>query len=236
MKDVIDAHTHTIVSGHAYNTLKEMAQAAAAKGLELLGVTEHAPSMPGTCHEIYFHNVGVIDRGAYGVELLLGAELNIINAQGAIDLPEKALRRLDYTIASLHDLCIDPGSIEENTAAVIGAMRNPYVSIIGHPDEGLYPLDYPEVVKAAKEYRVLLELNNSSLRPGGHRLNARENDRVVLSLCKEYGAHIIVNSDAHTDTDVGNHRYAHALLAEMQFPEELVVNTAADKFKRFLKK
>ena len=48
---VLDLHTHTIVSGHAYCTLREMAKAASEKGLELLGITEHAPKMPGTCHK-----------------------------------------------------------------------------------------------------------------------------------------------------------------------------------------
>ena len=42
MKDILDLHTHTIASGHAYNTLYEMAQAAADNGLALYGCTEHA--------------------------------------------------------------------------------------------------------------------------------------------------------------------------------------------------
>lgn len=54
---VLDLHTHTIVSGHAYCTLREMAKAASEKGLELLGITEHAPKMPGTCHKFYFENL-----------------------------------------------------------------------------------------------------------------------------------------------------------------------------------
>ena len=44
---VLDLHTHTLVSGHAYCSLREMAKAAADKGLEVLGITEHAPAMPG---------------------------------------------------------------------------------------------------------------------------------------------------------------------------------------------
>lgn len=236
MKDVVDAHSHTIVSGHAYNTLKEMTLAAAEKGLELFGVTEHAPNMPGTCHEMYFHNVGVIDRHARGVELLLGAELNIVDLQGAVDLSEKALQRLDYAIASLHDQCLAPGSVEQNTAAVVAAIKNPYVTIVGHPDDGYFPLDYRAIVEAAKRHGTLIELNNSSLRPGGHRLNARANDVEILTHCARVGAFIIVNSDAHTETDVGNHVYAHELLRELNFPEELVVNTSAEKFRRYLKK
>ena len=50
---VLDLHTHTLVSGHAYCSLREMAKAAADKGLEVLGITEHAPAMPGTCHKYY---------------------------------------------------------------------------------------------------------------------------------------------------------------------------------------
>lgn len=54
---VLDLHTHTVASGHAYCTIHEMAAAAAGKGLEILGITEHAPAMPGTCHNFYFHNL-----------------------------------------------------------------------------------------------------------------------------------------------------------------------------------
>lgn len=236
MKDVLDAHSHTIVSGHAYNTMKEMSLAAAEKGLALLGITEHAPNMPGTCHEMYFLNFRVIDRHAYGLELLLGSELNIIDFSGTVDLSEKALSRLDYAIASLHDQCLAPGTIQENTAAVLGAIQNPYVNIIGHPDDGHFPLDYERIVSAAKDHHVLLELNNSSLHPNSHRFHARENLIVMLNLCKRYGAPIIVNSDAHAEFDVGNHRRAHALLEELSFPEALVVNTSVEKFKRYLKK
>lgn len=44
---VCDMHTHTIASGHAYNTINEMAQAASEKGIKFLGITEHAVTMPG---------------------------------------------------------------------------------------------------------------------------------------------------------------------------------------------
>ena len=83
---VMDLHTHTIASGHAYNTLREMAKAAADRGLEILGITEHAPMMPGTCYNYYFHNLKTVPRELYGIRLLLGAELNILNPQGEVDL------------------------------------------------------------------------------------------------------------------------------------------------------
>ena len=129
---VLDLHTHTIVSGHAYCTLREMAKAASEKGLELLGITEHAPKMLGTCHKFYFENL----------ELLLGSEVNILDAQGTVDLSQRTMEKLDIIIASLHTPCMTPGSRQENTDAYLNAMKNPCINIIGHPDDGRYEVDY----------------------------------------------------------------------------------------------
>ena len=60
MIDILDVHTHTLASGHAYNTMWEMAQEAAKKGLQLLGITDHAPQMPGSSHEYYFSNLRAV--------------------------------------------------------------------------------------------------------------------------------------------------------------------------------
>ena len=68
----LDMHTHTIASGHAYGTIREMAQGAAEKGLKLLGITEHSPSMPGTVEDIYYCNLHLVPKKLYGVELLFG--------------------------------------------------------------------------------------------------------------------------------------------------------------------
>ena len=56
MNFVLDVHTHTLASGHAYSTIREMAQTASEKGLKLLGITEHGPKMPGSCPRHYFQN------------------------------------------------------------------------------------------------------------------------------------------------------------------------------------
>ena len=93
MKTLLDVHTHTIASGHAFSTLQEMAAMAAEKGLQLLGITEHAPGIPGTCATIYFRNLHVVPRQMYGVELLLGAELNITDYKGSRARWRKTRRR-----------------------------------------------------------------------------------------------------------------------------------------------
>lgn len=51
---VMDLHTHTVASGHAYCSLREMAKVASEKGLEVLGVTEHAPGDAGDLSSVLF--------------------------------------------------------------------------------------------------------------------------------------------------------------------------------------
>lgn len=225
MKLSFDLHTHTLASGHAYSTVNEMAKAAAGKGLNLLGITEHAPDMPGTCGIFYFQNLKVIPRKKFGIDLMFGSELNIIDYKGNVDMDVQIMKNLDITVASLHRPCIAPGTMENNTLAVIGAIKNPYINIIGHPDDGNYPLDYEAVVQASKEYHTLLEVNNASLDPKGFRLNTRENDTMMLKLCKKYGVPIVVSSDSHIADDVGEFPYALEVLRDVEFPEELIVNT-----------
>ncbi len=235
MKDILDLHTHTIMSGHAYNTLYEMVRSASDKGVKLFGSTDHAPGIPGACHEYYFLNMRVIPRELYGVKLLMGCELNIIDFKGTIDLAERFLKKIDFAIASIHDPCYPKGgTAAQNTAAYLGAMKNPYVNIIGHPDDGRFPVDYETLVCAAKEHHVLLEVNSSSLHPKTSRAGARGNYIQMLEYCRRYQVPVIINSDAHCEVDVANHARAHALLEEIAFPEELVVNSSIEKAAEFI--
>ncbi len=75
----IDLHTHTIASGHAFNTIYEMAEAASKKGIKVLGITEHGPETLGSAKEVYFECLDRVPKKLYGVKLMFGAELNIID-------------------------------------------------------------------------------------------------------------------------------------------------------------
>ena len=230
-------HTHTIASGHAYNTITEMAKAASDIGLKLLGITEHAVSMPGTCHDFYFENLKMVKRELFDVELALGVELNIIDYEGNMDMRQELLKQMDVAIASIHSgIKYEPGTIVENTNAILGAMRNPYVNIIGHPDDSRIPMDYKELVLASKEYHTLLEINNNSLTPGGWRVKPYENDKCILELCAEHNVPVIIGSDAHSFDKVGCHDYAIKLVEEINFPKELIVNYNIELLKTYLNK
>lgn len=234
MKCLLDVHTHTVASGHAFSSLQEMVDAAAEKGLQILGITEHAPGIPGTCAPIYFRNLHVVPRHIKGVELLLGAELNIMDYKGTVDLDEAMLKMLDIRIAGLHSLCFTPGTVEENTDAVIGAIRNPYVNIISHPGDGTALLQFEPIVLAAKECGTLLEINNSSLNPVRHKVMARKNNLEILRLCKQYEVPVILGSDAHISYDIANYCWIYELLQLAEFPEKLILNDKPEQFKAFI--
>ena len=235
MNYVLDMHTHTIASGHAYSTILEMAAAAKEKGLKLLGITEHAPSMPGTCHEFYFQNLKCLDRNGYALPLLFGVELNILDTDGSVDMTQELLSTMDIAVASLHPPCIPFMDKADTTKTILNIMKNPHIHIIGHLDDERFPVDYEEIAKAAKETKTLLEVNNSSLAPGSFRANAKENYKVMLAACEKYQVPIILNSDAHVDTNVGNCCYSEPLILETGFPEELIVNSSVEKFRQALK-
>lgn len=235
MKYVLDTHTHTIASGHAYSTLLENVKEASENGIETLAATDHGPKMPGASHIFYLGNMKVLPRKIYGVTLLKGCEANIMDFQGSLDIPRRIEEKLDIIIASLHDVCIAPGSIEENTRALIGAMKNPYVDIIGHCGNPVFPIYEEEVVKAARENNVLIEINNSSLPENGSRAGSLDICTKVAKLCKEYGVKVTIGSDAHSCFQIGRFEHAHKLLVNVGMPQELIMNTESDKILRYLK-
>lgn len=235
MKFVIDTHMHTIPSGHAYSTIREMAEMGKEHGMEAIVITEHGPEMPGSCMSFYFENTKVLPRERYGMQTYFGVELNILNANGDVDLPERILKRMDLTIASIHTPCFQKErTIETVTEAYINAMKNPYIDVIGHPDDGRFPIDYERLVKAAKETGTLLEINNSSMREDNNRVNAVENIKTMLKYCKECQVSVVAGSDAHVDLDVGKLDLVDNILKECEFPEELIVSTSLEKIKPFM--
>ena len=68
------------------------------------------------------------------------------------------------------------------------------------------------------------------------RANARENDREMLELCRQYQQPIVVDSDAHADTYVGEFGYARELLEELSFPEELILNRSPQAIRPYVNK
>lgn len=237
MKPLIDVHTHSIASGHAYSTLVEMVSEAQNRGLKIFGITEHTPALPGACHSIYFRNLHVVPRQWGDMRLLLGAELNIINSKGDIDLEDEFFPMLDIRIAGIHKLCWENGTAEENTDGMIRVIQNPWINVISHPGDGTAELNFEPIVIAAKEHNTLLEINNSSLNPvRGKTHKSIPNNIEILNLCKKYEVPVILGSDAHITFDIANYDNVLPLLNETEFPEELIINDKPNAFIKLLEK
>ncbi len=234
MKLVADCHFHTLSSGHAYSTITEYAKEASEKGLELIGMTDHGPRMPGSAHIYHFHNLKVIPHHIFDVEILKGMEADVIDFDGSLDTEDANLDELEVLIASFHMPCMKPSGSKENTKALINAMKNRYVNIIGHPDDGRVEMDYVELTKAAADQGVMIEVNNSSLRPISFRLNAAENYVRLLEECAKRGIYIIINSDSHFHTDIGECREALELVKKLGYPKELIANASVERLKQRL--
>lgn len=229
-----DIHTHTLVSGHAYGTIREMAQAAAERGLKLLGFAEHGPGIPGTCEPVYFAALEHAPRLLYGVELLYGCEINVLEG-GKLSLPERYMGMIDYGVVGIHQNCYVNQGAKGNTDALIACMAHPRVFVVSHPDDNHTPLDYDRLTAAAKEFHVALEVNNSSLWKQERRLGCVENYEIMLALCREREVPILADSDAHDPLEVGDLSLAKTLLERVGFPEELILSLKAERFKKWIR-
>lgn len=231
MKLVVDGHTHTVASGHAYSTILENVEYAKKNKLKMICWTDHAHKLPGGAHPWHFWNLRIIPRVVNGIIVLKGAEANILDDKGGLDsLEDKDYNNLDIIVASIHSSNLPPTSYEYHTAAYINAIKTGRINIIGHPDSKLYDFDVEAVIKTAKEYDVAIELNNASMNIG-----RSDYDRIdkILECCKKYDVSISCGSDAHFAFDVGNFSNIIPILKKHNFPDDLILNTDEKKFLKF---
>jgi putative hydrolase len=227
MQFVADLHVHTVASGHAYSTVKEIASVAADKGLAMIALTDHGPCMPGGAHAYHFSNQVAIPEYLYGVRVLKGIEANAMDRHGKLDLDDHRLSKLDMVAVGLHTVCSPYGTVKENTEMMLAAMQNPFVDVIVHPGNPEYLINEAVVVKEAARCGVALEVNNSSLTVS--RKGSLPHCDNIVSLAREFGTKLIVGSDSHYCESVGEFAMAAELLAKNDIPEEQVINTSIER-------
>ena len=232
MKFVVDTHSHTVSSGHAYSTVLENAAAAAEKGLQLLCVTDHASSMPGAPHFWHFANQKVLPRFLHGVGILRGVEANIMNTDGEIDILPKVEEKLDWILASFHEPVFTPSSRELHTQALLNVIHSGRVDALGHLGNPNFDFDFEQVLAAAADANVLIEINNSSL--SGSRVGSQPRCERIAEIGKEVGVKFTTGSDAHFAYDVGKFDSALALFEKTKVDESSIVTTSASRFLDFL--
>lgn len=232
MRLVADLHCHSIASEHAYSTIQELVTAAKNKSLELIAITDHGIAVPNAPSVFYFGNMSSFPEIIDGVRVLKGIEANIIDFEGNIDMPENLLEKLDIVIASFHDICIQPGTVSQNTKAAIKALENPNIDILGHPDNPMFQIDIEEIASAAKELGKIIEMNNKSffVRKGAEQYT----EKIALA-AKKYGTMLSCGSDAHSSFEVGNFDIIEKIIKDCGIPEEMIINTSKEKLLKHLR-
>ena len=204
------------------------------RDLKLLGITDHGPGTLAAGTSSYFRSLSYSPKKRFGIELLFGVELNILDVDGHVDLSDELLDKLDYAIASMHAQNYKSGSVKENTSAYLNAMRHPCVKILGHCDNPHFPADYETLAVAAKEFGVIFEINEASLAPYGYRGDTRSNNREILRCCRKYNIPIVLSSDSHGAEHIGDFTYAAEFVHEEMFPAELILNNDIPRLKMVL--
>ena len=226
-----DTHCHSVASTHAYSTIKELAQSASEIGLKAFAITDHGPASPDSPHIWHFRNLKCLPDTINGVSVLKGAEVNIVNYTGKIDLDENELLSLDWVIASMHTSVIAPAGIEEHSEAYIKLAWNPYVDVIGHCTTSKFPFKYEKVLRVFKECGKMVEINESSLLS---EKSSAATVRDILLSCKRWEIPIVVNSDCHYCELIGKVDRCARLIEETGFPERLIVNARMDRLIEYI--
>jgi DNA polymerase (family X) len=199
-----DLHSHTRDSdGH--DTLEAMALAARARGWQYLAVTEHSKRLAmarGLDADRLARQMDRIDELNARLDrivLLKGVEVDILE-DGALDLPDAVLRRLDLVVGAIHHRFDLPR--DRQTDRLLRAMDHPHFSILAHPSGRLIDerppcdIDLPRVIRHARERGCFVELNAHPARLALTDLACR--------LARDEGVLVSVNSDAHSTLEFDN--------------------------------
>ncbi|HMF54250.1 MAG TPA: PHP domain-containing protein [Edaphobacter sp.] len=221
-----DLHMHTVETDGG-NTIREMAEAALARGLKYIAITDHSKNLAMTNGmddrraQAHVKRIREVDAAMQGsIRVLAGIEVDIL-AEGELDLSDETFAQMDIVVASVHSRFDQPA--EQMTERILRAIENPYVRILGHPTgrkvlkRDPYALQIEAILKRASELGVAVEHNASPAR-------ADLND-LHLRLAKQHGCRIVVNTDAHSTTELDQIRYGITQLRRAWLTAADVLNT-----------
>jgi putative hydrolase len=206
-----DFHVHTLMSGHAFCSFNECVTAAAAKGLTVLGITDHGPALEKAPYEGYFSMASRLPRHLPPVRILFGCETNILDLEGNLDLPKWVLERLDLVLAQTHHRTPYAGQTEkDHTTALVNALKKNRIHIIPHLYRAEFPVTLEEVLPVAIDRRVLVEINKSMILDAIEHAESNQQARHVLARTADIieflqarGEGYLINSDAHHTAEIG---------------------------------
>ena len=234
----IDLHVHTIASGYALSTVNEIALHAKEKGMKVIGITDHGPSLNSINADFIYFNVlpRLLPKKLYGIRLLSGVEANIVDENGALDLKDEILKKLDVVMAALH-LGNQYNNKNDHTKAVLNAMKNKYVKILTHPYFDIdFKIDIESIAKKACEKNILLEVNISEFSKDKFNEDKRyiENLKKMIRIVKENKKKVIVNSDAHSVWEIGDDLVLEKYKKEIGLTDDMIINNYPEELEEFL--
>ncbi|TET84412.1 MAG: DNA polymerase/3'-5' exonuclease PolX [Candidatus Nealsonbacteria bacterium] len=238
LKDIKgDLHCHSKWDG-GRNTILEMAERGRALGYQYLGITDHTKFLRiehGLDEKKLSQQRKEIDKlnsRLKNFKILQGAETNILN-DGSIDIKDEALKKLDYAIAGIHSNF--KMEKEKMTERIIKAMKNPYIKIISHPTGRIikrrdeYQIDFDKILRAAKEFGVILEINSFP-----ERLDL--NDQNIRRAKEAGGVKMVINTDAHHRDQLRYIEFGIAQARRGWAEKEDIINTQPlDKLLKYFK-
>lgn len=193
-----DLHMHTTATDGTAS-IAEMIAAAKTRGLKYIAITDHskrvtmANGLDADRLRQHWREIDQVRSQVTGIEVLRGIECDILE-DGTLDLDDEVLSEADWVIAVLHYGLRQ--SREQIDQRLLNAIRNPHVSIIGHPSARIInqrpPVDwsFETILKAAAEYGVMMEINASYQR--------LDLDDVQAAAARDRGIPIVISTDAHS--------------------------------------
>ena len=227
-----DLHMHTEATD-GRDTIRQMAEAALARGLSYIAITDHSKNLAMTngmndaralAHVRRIREINAELQEEYDgrITVLPGIEVDIL-AEGQLDLDDSTLAQMDIVIASVHSRFDQP--IEQMTDRILRAMENPHTRILGHPTgrkvlkRDPYAVHMETVLQRAAELGVAVEHNASPARADLNDLHLRR--------AKELGCRIVVNTDAHATEELDQMRYGITQLRRAWLTPADILNTQA---------
>lgn len=221
-----DVHMHTYATD-GKNSIREMADAALARGYAYIAITDHSKNLAMTnglddARALeHIAAIRTVDKAMKGkIRVFTGIEVDIL-ADGALDLSDEVLAQMDVVIASVHSLFNQP--LTQMTDRVLRAIENPNTRILGHPTGRLllrrepFALDLDVILRRCAELGVAVEHNSY---PDRLDLNDRN-----LRLAKELGCKIVINTDSHHTSHMEKMRYGIRQLRRAWLRPQDVLNT-----------
>jgi DNA polymerase (family 10) len=222
-----DLQMHTTWSDGSAE-LEQMARAAKARGYEYIAVTDHSVSVRvanGLSEERFRRQWKEIERlndRLAPFRILKAVELEI-KSDGTLDFERKFLEEFDLVGASLHQNFRQDA--EKLTERAVKALSHPAVDFLCHPTNRLIgrregnPIDLAKVIRTAKDYGKILEIDGEP-----DRLDL---DEVWARRAMEEGVQLVIDSDAHAVGELDNVAYGVIVARRAWLEAKHVMNTTS---------